>query len=61
MTHAGFYVAARCEGSDQRLRFQISFSQPESAPLEEIRKESGTVTWGICVSINRLNRKQQNI
>lgn len=61
MTHAGFYVAAHCKGSDQRLRFQISFSQPESAPPEEIRKASGAVTWGICVSINRLNRKQQNV
>lgn len=61
MTHAGFYGAAHCEGSDQRLRFQISFSQPQSAPPEEIREASGAVTGGICISVNRLKWKQQNI
>lgn len=59
MTHAGVYVAAHGEGPDRRLRFQISFSQPE--PPEEIRKASGSGTWGVCISNNRLNRKQQNV
>lgn len=40
------------------------FSAGERAlppPPQEIRKASGAVTRGVCVSINRLNRKQQNI